>query len=405
MSNFFAEVLAIEVGLRGIERVESGFKKVMDTLGATEAQITKMETAMKLMGTSIGLIIGGVREAMENQDFEAMAEGLTGSLKEANKQVELANSIASKGVFTKEQAIGAIEAMDRYGISVGKNIDLVERLGSRSRNIESAANLIGMIEQGYTRGLSRRLKEFGIGPDKLRAAGLQMDGGEIKGTKEEILHALEAIERSDKTAQHLQGTLSSGLKSMMHEFKELVESLGAPFLGILNGVVRALSSAFRWIRDLNSASRGWVGLFITGGTFLIGLGMALSVLKQILAIEKVMTVWAGIRTALQAGPKFIAGLWTVLKFMAGLLTLEGLLAAAAAVRAFIMGAIAAFAGNWVGLAIGLGLLAAAGIGAAYAVNAYRNSNSGESESSADRPIRRDDMERIHKRVIGRAWTG
>jgi hypothetical protein len=408
----FSEILTIEVALRGVERVQQGLDKIIERLGASEAAVKKLENGLKLLGVAIGLTIGGLREQMESQHFQAMYEGLTGSAEQAARQMVLVDRIASKGLFKEIDVLTAIETMNKFGISVEKNISLVEKLGARSGNLESAANLISMIESGSTSGLTRRLRQFGIGPDKLRAAGLQVDGMEVKGSSQDILNALEKIEATDKTITKLQGTMGAQLQRLIYQFGELVETIGAPLISPLTEVLRVVTEIFRWVKDLNAAMNGWVSNFLVGGLLITGLVKIVGFLKEISALEKLIALWAGIRSVFQAGPVLLAGLANVIRFLFSMRAIEAILVVIETARAFLAAAMAAAMGNIPGALAAVALIVAAGVGAAAAaraVNGYRNSqsqNSGDSsDPAAQRPVRRDDVERVYKKMYGKAWTG
>lgn len=394
------EVLAIEVALNGIEKVTSGIHKIAEEFETAEAAVGKFQQGILILAVTAGAVIGGIREQIKQQHFDAMVEGLTNSTAEMEKQRELADKIAANGIFSEEETFHAIEAMDRFGVSVEKNIDLVEQLGARSGNIEGAAQLVGMIEAGYTQGLGRRLKQFGIGPDKLKAAGLQVDGNEIKGSAQEIIAALEKIGASDHVIDKLMNTTGAGLNRLKYQVDELVESLAAPFIGPLNMIFNVFTWIAEKVKDLNNATHGWLGGLATLAGVLIALGKMAELLKAISIFTRLSAIWTMIWDGIMAGWNAIAGIVKGVAMAIEFLTDREKLAA---IWAAILDALA---GNWAGLAAGIAVAAALGI--AWGLTGgfdFGTKNEPKNSAHAQRPQRRDDIERVYDRMYGNAFTG
>lgn len=409
MTEAFAQVLALEVTLRGIEGVTSGLDMVVGKFEKTELAAKSLRTGLAILATT-ALVLGmGLKEAAEQEQFNAMLYGLVDNAKEVEAQLKVIDNIASKGVFSEEQAYRAIRALDLFGVSVSDNIRLVQELGARSGDLEGAAKLVGAIAQGSTLGLSRRLREFGITDVKLRQAGVGFDGKEITAGSKEILEALNRITQTDSVLQRLESTLGATLGAIVYQIKEILESIGTPLLGPVTAVANVFKGIAMTIKYINEVTRGWASNFLVAGVLIVGLAKVLVFLKEILTLEKLIALWAGIRAGMQAGGALLKGLAEAVKWLFSMRAIEALLVVIETVRAMLAAAIAWAMGNVAGALGALALIAAAvGVGvhvANQANNANVGNGGGRSDRPGDRPIRRDDIERLNMRMQGKAWTG
>ncbi len=401
-----AEILAVELGLRGVTEVMNSLEGLAKKFDENSEAITGMAKTLAALAAIVGVFKQGVAEASEWEVMDAKLMGLVNSEKEVAYQMRVIDQIASKGIFSEAEAFEAVHAMDKFGASVRNNIGLVEQLGARGGSIQSAAELIGQIEGGMTFGISRRLRQFGITPDMLKAQGVQFDGRNVTSSPDELIAALKAIEKSDTTLGRLENTLSSTFASLKYNLAEILEMVGVPLLTPLTAALGIFRDMFAWIKDLNAVTDGWLGKFAAGGMLIYGLTKIVGFLKEILILEKLTAVWAGIRSALQVGPAILQGFAKLMTFLRTMFTIETMMVVVETVRAFLAAAIAAAYGNLVPLAI-IGMAIGGAVAAGIAVNNYRNSMPGEDSpnSPAKRPNRRDDIERVMKNVYGNAWTG
>lgn len=405
MNDLIAQILEIEIALRGDQAVKDGIEDISQEMETLANKTADLFEGIALIATAATVAFAGVKAGMEQEYYEDKFEGLTGSAKEAAAQMEMIDRIASKGIFKEKDIFNAVTEMNKFGVSVRDNITLVEALGARAGSMSSAAQLVGAIESGMTTGLMKRLQNFGIGPDKLKEAGLNVQGGQIKNTTQEILQALSAIEAVDKTLEALQGNLISQTERMHYQFGELLATIGAPFIEPFTKVLGLVTEIFRWIKDLNIVTNSWVSNFILGGLFITGLIKVIAFLKEIAILEKLIAFWAGIRNVLQSGPALIAGLGKVIQFLRTMFTIEKILVAVETARAFLAAAMAAALGNIPGALTALALIAAAGFGAHAAINAVDNYRDSQAKNAQERPIRRDDWQRAYNKAYGDSWTG
>lgn len=406
----YSQILELAVRLSGIEEVDRGLDDAVSKIEQIQNRVNGVAGGIALVAASITMVAAGIKEAIPDERYLAIYEGLTGSVTEAARQMQIVDQIAMKGVFQEQAVQNAIVTMDKYGMSVSKNISLVEKLGALNGSIEGSAELVGMISSGRTEGLTRRLMQFGIGPNKLKEAGLQMDGSSIKGSADEILSALDKIASKYGVLNKLENTTAASIEKIKYQFGELVQTIGDPFLKPFSAVITYLSEIFRWIKDLNIVTDGWVGKFAVGGMFIVGLVKIVTFLKEIAILEKVIAIWAGVRNAMQAGPALLQGLANIIKFLFSMRAIETVLLGIETARAFLAAAFAAAIGNIPGALAAIGLIAAAGIGAAAAINGVNNyranqASGGGGGGSQNRPIRRDDWQRVYDRAYGEAFTG
>jgi hypothetical protein len=401
-----SEILSVEVALRGIEKVQEQLDGLADKFQDTEGVIEKVAADLGALTVVIGVLAAGINQAAENEVFEARLEGLVGSAKEVEKQMEILDKVARKGIFQEQEVFEAIHAMDKFGISVEKSIGLVEKLGARGGSIRAAAELVGAIEGGMTMGLSRRLRSYGITPDALKEQGVQFSGKEITSAPSEIIKALERIEEMDKSLEKLSGTLTAQWQGLKYDVMEIVEGFGKPFITALSIGVGLVKTLAGWFRELDDITNGWVSNFIAGGLLLVGIEKVASLMKVVYELTKGSAIWTGIQSAI-VNSQLIGGIWNAVKGL-GVMVLGWFEAAIFAAAA------AAAVGNFIPLGlviagaalIGAGLVwGGAAIGGAITGGGAGNRDDAPPQSPAGRPTRRDDVERVMKRAYGNAWTG
>lgn len=407
----FAEVLAIEVGLKGVEKVQAGLDKISAGFVATEAATASLKSGLAILGVTAAVALAGVREAMPDQAAMAKIEGLTGSMKETEAIMRSIDKVASRGIWHEEEIQTAAATMEKsLGGSFRANIGLLEKLGARMGSISSAAELLAKLNRGQTFGVAMQLGEAGIGPDKLRAAGLDVKGRTINNTPQQIIDALTKIERADGLLSKLQGTLGSTLGAMVYQFKELVQTLGDPLLGPLTAVASITKGVFETMKNINMVTNGWAGKFLVGGALLVGFSKVLVFLREMLTVEKALAIWAGVRSGLQAGAAIIANFGKIVGFLRQMLTLEKAQAAIEAIKTALAAAYAAFVGNWAGLAAGIAIMGGIGYGAYVGIDKVNRMVAGQPDEPASappsqRPQRRNDIENLYRHLRGKAWTG
>lgn len=384
--------------------------RMVQSLNLSEQASTSLSAAMKTLKVAATAMSAGVYEASKLETYSATLLGITDSLQMTAYQMELIDKIASKGVFGQQETFEAIRTLDKFNVSIKDNIDLVEKLGARSGNLQSAAQLIGMVAGGRYEGLTKRLTEFGIGPYKLRAAGLVVDGMDIKATPAQVMDALRRIEQADQAGKRLESTFASTLRGMTYSFGQLLATVGEPLLKPLTAAMDKVREGLLWMRDLNAATGGWAGIFAQGGLLIIGLSKIVGFLKEIYMLEIVIGGAAKARAMWQAGAAFIDGLRETMFILRSIGIIELILLAIEGTRAWVAVAWATAMAN-PGAVVAAGILIAAGIGGIAAgiamVNNYRRGKEDmkSGETAANRPVRRDDIERIHKKMYANAWGG
>lgn len=396
--SMFAEILALGVSLKGVETVQHGLQSLVGDFKESEKAAAALQKGMASLAAVVGVVSAGLKEQIEQTHYQAMYEGLTGSARLAAESMEAVDRIASKGIFSEHEALTAVETMNRYGVSVAKNIDLVEKLGTRSGSLDSAAGLVSMIEEGYTQGLGRRLKQFGIGPNKLRDAGLTVEGTEIKGTSQEILRALEKIESSDKLIGHLQNTVQAGAARTRYQFMELIETIGEPFVKPVQKVLEVLTNVFKVIKDLNSATHGWLSAFAVAGVVVEAMIKMWGAMKLVYEYTKLSAIWGTIYGAISQW----TGLATAIKLLAEVWEFLTTKQKLAVVWALIYDALTQ---NWAAIGAAAVIATAAGV-AWFATDGFKGpaeDPKNQPSAGGKRPVRRDDWERMQERAMGDVW--
>jgi hypothetical protein len=98
----------------------------------------------------------------------------------------------------------------------------------------------------------------------------------------------------------------------------------------------------------------------------------------------------------------------LLGWLRSMLSIEKLLAAVEAVRAAIAAALAFATGSWASGAIALGILGAA-VGIGYGIYSLLNNMGGDkdggSSEAGNRPVRRDDWQRMRLKAYAKDFTG
>lgn len=419
--NTFEKILSIEVALRGAERVQAFMSKMLVDFGATRDGLSSLGAGLRNLGVVTALIAGGIYdsmsgivEALEAEKMQATIRGMTNDLRATEAQLKAIDRIAAKGLFDEKAVYDAVIVLDRAGISLNRNLDLVERLGARTGSMKNAAEVISWIAgadfDGTLPMLMRRLMPLGITAEKLTKAGLNVQGTTIQANKNEILDAIEKVIKSEPIVEQLMNTLDAGSRRLTYQFSELLETLGMPFIEPLKIITNHLAAMFQWMKDLNSATNGWAGHFALGSVLLVGLYRVAILLKEIewsmIFLEAATRAWAFFSSA-QA---IIQGLKSILAVMRSMTAVQ-------AVNAVLAAAIAAAQRNFVPLAIllGAGIIVGATIwGANKAVNDWRDEEKKKLDKDLDannqkqeehKPVRRDDIERVYKRMYGDAWTG
>ena len=407
MSEAVAQTLALEVTLKGIEKVTSGVESVVHKMQSVEDKARSVQRGLAMITTAVLIFGAGIHEAMEQEQMDAQLHGFLRSGEELEKQLKIIDDIASKGVFTESQVYEAVRALDMMGVSVEDNIKLVTELGARMRDIGAAGDLIARLRQGDPKASMQVAKV--IGRENLKAQGIEFDGRTINATTQQLLDAIGRITSQDSVLQRMQNTLGGTLGALVYQMKEIVESVGTPLLGPLTVVAGVFRGIAETVKAINQVTHGWVSNFAVGALLLVGLSKVLVFLKEILTIEKLISVWAAIRAGFQAGAALLQGLANVVKWLWSMVWVEKLLVIIETARAMLGAAIAWALGNKAAALGALAIIGAAvgtGIHLANQINAAKTtSNEPSSQTAADRPIRRDDIERLQSAMRGRKWTG
>lgn len=438
----FAEVLAIEVGLKGVETVLRGVEQITEKFHMAEEAARQMATGFKEVGVSVGLAIGGIREAAVDQTALAMLRGINDNLAESQTAMEEVDRISAQGVFHKDELIRVAEILDRaIPGAFEKNIDLVTKLGARMGDVTKSADIVGRLLQGSTIGVAMELRAAGIGPDKLRAAGIAVQGRTIESSPQAVLQALKAIEDHDRTYSYLQETFNAEWQDLIFEVTDLVKTLGEPILGPLRWVISLLSTLTGWLKEVNKHTDGVLGVLILIGLLGLGIkniivplwdlfGSASAAAKALVGLADAATAAAAAQdadavggvAAGAAGGGFIAGAWSKVKsaieavgdflwysvvpFLVDTLLpiLEGLLT-------FVLLPLAAALGVWklIDLIGGKDTMGDTwkqihGVNP-YTNKPYKAGSERPQGNQSDKPWRRDDAENLYKRQYGEAFTG
>lgn len=405
MTEALTQVLAMEVTLRGLERVTGGIEKIVEKFHASEEAAKSLKQGLAILSTTFAILGKGIQAAAEDQQLEAVLDGFAGSAENAESQIKLINDIASKGVFGKTNIYDAVTALDEYGVSVKNNIELVEQLAARSKtkDLQSAAEAIGRIASGSLGGAGRIMRQFRIGEGQLKAEGVQFDGHEIASSSQVVLAALTKIVEKQGVLNNLENTLGGAAGRVHYEFTQLLETIGQPFIAPLTAIANKISDMVGWMKDINTYTHGWAGNFIAGGALVVGMAKVWGFIKDIKEWSKDILI---LQTASQIlmSSKFI-------QTMQELVRIYKDLGIAEAFSFIIQVAMNALVDNWAGIAAALAIAATVGVGLGIASdNAYKNNHKKDKSADApdapgNRPIRRDDIERMERMVRGKAWTG
>lgn len=401
--SIFSEVLAVEVTMRGVDKLTSELDKMKSQFEGLDGVLDDLKGAFAAIGTVAAVAFAGIKEAAADQEVMARLEAFSGSLQAAEKVMATIDQMGAEGVFKKSDIEAAAVILERaMPGALERNINLVKELGARMGSVSEAASFVARLEMGQTSRLMMQLRNAGIGPNALRAAGLNVDGMEIKNSTAEIVRALEKITGSMAAHERLSKTFNAQWTATVDSIYEAVESVGQPFLApvqALLSVVTALGKAFKFVNDLTG---GWMSTLLMTAIVVTNLTKIWSILTKIAVVEKLIAYWAGIRATIQTGGAAMMAIGTIVDFMRKWLTIEKALAAVEATRLVIRMALAALTGNWVGLAAAAAIV---GGGAYIAGRALGSAGAAGGQDPARRPQRRDDWENVYKQMYGRAWTG
>lgn len=409
----FGDVLALQVSLSGIDRVQAGLDGLISKIENVDSAAMKAAQGGLAKLAGLATVIGlGIREAIADEATLTRLSTFTGSMEKARDIMAQIDALGRGGVFDKHSIEQAALTLEKsLGGAFEKNLSLLKELGVRmDGGISQAAELIARLERGQTFGIVQQLGEAGIGPDKLRQAGLTVSGRTIKNSPQEILAALEKLTKQQSAYEKMVNTTGSAWGRFKDQMAETLETIGYPFLTALTLMLEPVTMLLSAFRQLNDFTHGWasnvlIAMVAIGAVkqILPLMGSFLGIMKQLLGIETILAVirnltWVNIGAAVG---RFIG-------FMKNLLSIQTALAAIEAIRAALQAAIAFAMGNVAGAIGALAIIGAAGYGA------YRlmgggggggNAPGPHKTPAAERPNRRDDIERVFHRMQGRGWTG
>jgi hypothetical protein len=450
MSVSVAEVLAIEVGLRGMEQIFSGMEKIATKFGAVEESILKSARAgTVLLGAVLGLEVGGIRAASEMESMVLQLEAIEGSAARAQEKMGGLKEIAARGVFDLPELFQAYRSLEMIGAANERNMRLGEqlaaRMGGRGHLVE-AMGIIQDLEGGRVARVMNQLREAGISAQQLRQEGVQVNPKGMIESKSpaQVYEAIaKIIERGPDLLSKMGESFDSRWHAMIFGLQELVVTVGTPLLAVMKPVLTVFTAIEQVLARINDMTGGWLGQFVLGSIALVGLGKMVELYTilaarielaavwtavqttlmkgwgAIVAIletvgyavnaltdaEKVQAFWTGVNTTLMRGwSGFIGVISAIGKALMTLTSIEKTSAAWAAILDALSGNLPALVGAATiaaGFGVYFGWSALSGGG-----NESRGSGSNDwSEMPGDRAIRQDDFERAYRRMHARAWTG
>lgn len=379
----FEDILAIQVGMQGIESVKSGFDIIAEKAKVADAQIKAASAGFVQLGVSIGIGLAGIREAMEEERSTMQLKGYIEKAGELKNVLSEVRTIAEGGIFSEDEAYAASLTMERLGASANKYLSIAYNLAGKTSeqgSLSQWAALIGRIEGGDTQMLRRPLRSLGVTPDMMAAAGV---GNIDKASKDELLAALEKISMKVKEIRKInEGVFSSAWMASIDSFKELLQNPGDNLMMVMKPVAQSVTAILKGVKEVDSALGGWGTTSLIAYTAISGIARTLPAIvamsKALLNIERTREL---IQLSISGTIAFSTGLYQkIVAFTKALLTLEIIRAAwqkIIATWAIITAAVTAPGGGW--------LLAGGIAGAALAIGgiAYANTRGGSSAPVAN----------------------
>lgn len=399
--------MAIEISLRGADRLINFLEKTNQQWNRKSMLIASVAAGMALMGAAIKQVEAGMEQAIQTNKMVKDLAGLTQSTDLARRQMMAIDAIASKGIFKRDDVYQSVRLLDLANVSLNKYLGLTERLGLRAGNMKQAAEFMrwfkGAPDNLMSSALFMRLERLGITAQQLKNYGLSAHTGSIV-SKGRVEGALFSMTNNPAFMTEKMSSIEAAVARINFQWQRFQEMTAKPLLRPLEIGLNVLNAVVLAMRSINEATKGWVGVFAVGSTFLVGLALTFRLLKSIQIAQMLTTAFA---IAQQ-----VASALSLTNIKA---ILQPLLAArnAQAMLSVLSAAFAAAYGNFVPLAI----LAAAGIAVggliygmdkmsnSYIDNQMKNMGNLDNTQKADRPIRHDDVENWWHRQQGRAWSG
>jgi hypothetical protein len=376
----FTEVLAIEVGMRGIDVVTRGFESIAASAKVSESEIKQAAVGFAQLGVVAGVAMASVREYMGDEKYKVVLQSLISDTGRLKAVMESVHSIAAQGVFNEDEVWKAATAFEAAGQHANDWLKVTEALaahgGGGAGAFETASDIIRRVQGGDTMRTRRALEQLNITPMMMRSVGVtNID----KATKDQLLAAFKRLGQDTTIQRALSSTFGAQWGALIYQFTEGLKSMGASLTTVLSPVISIATKLMSVLRTINEITRGWAGNIIMAVVAFNGVLKIIPALVSLLGIMKDLVKWQTIYNTLSTNwGKIVEWTGKAVGWMRQMLTIEKILAAWETFRAMLAAAFAAAYGNLVPL----GIIAAAGVATAGLVWGMNKAFGGDAKRTA-----------------------
>lgn len=223
MNQVLGAVLGIRVTLQGMSAVIGGLRSLSQNVKFSASQIAVAVQGVKELGAEVGLLVGALMKAGEDETMRLTLQGVTNDAGLALDQIRFIRAETSKGLFDKADLAKTVQLFDQSHESLSRFLPLTEEIALRShKSLSETARYIAELGGGGTARLMGLLKPAGITIDQLRAAGLNVNEHyKTNASAEQILAALEKITSKDSIMGLLGGSFMAAYKG---DLADIVDS-------------------------------------------------------------------------------------------------------------------------------------------------------------------------------------
>lgn len=362
-----AEVLELEVGLRGVDNVLGGLDGITDRFDKIGAKLAKLATPANVFLASMAALSAiGLRRAMEFEEISVSLEAVTGSMEKAERIMALLQAREERGVFNLSELGKAAFLFERIGADFARYDELTERLAARmpGHDLAQAAELVTRILSGFLGRVAMQLRDAGITVQQLRAQGIDVtDRGQVNATPDALMKALENITaQGPDVIGRLEESLTARWNRLVNKFQDAFIPIGNVVISVLSPVLTVFDWIVTVLTRIDELTGGWLGKLALVAATVLTFEKIYTFMKGIELATKAAAFWQGIYAMVMNG--LASGIGLVLALRDAYLALaagEGIAAAAAIVLDFATGNIASAAAALAAAALlGVSIGAAAG---------------------------------------------
>lgn len=236
----------------GIERIESRVKSMANTINFAIAAAA----GSKLVDWTRQFVGASSDASSRFQSMEARLKAFTGSLREARREITLAEMIAEPSTFSFSQLGDAAAKLEAFRVNALRALPTVAYLGQAfdadQEHIEMLSRMIGELAAGNFPD-KEVMSSFGLSKRDFEMQGIQFDGqGALKSSAVKTLDALERIARTKygaifdemaNTPAAKAASLADSWERLQRKFGEVFLRRSAPFQDALTRMLKGLVSS------------------------------------------------------------------------------------------------------------------------------------------------------------------